>query len=63
MKEILHHDNQHLDAKNKILRELEENGLSSGYLTYGTAPVSRISFQDARANDLRATQIRECNVG
>ena len=40
MKEILHNDNKHLDAVNKILGELEENGLNEGYLSYGDAPVS-----------------------
>jgi hypothetical protein len=39
MKEIHHKDNQDLDAAKKIRAEAEELGFTSGYLSFGSAPV------------------------
>ncbi|KAI3333326.1 cytochrome P450 [Ustulina deusta] len=49
MKEILHKDNRHLDAVNKIRDEAEGLGLTNSYLTYGDAPKMR--FANAMWNE------------
>ncbi|KAK6219087.1 hypothetical protein LQW54_002589 [Pestalotiopsis sp. IQ-011] len=45
MKEILHHDNRHLDAVEKIRNEAEQIGLADPYLSYEDAP--RMRFANA----------------
>lgn len=45
MKEILHQDNQHLDAVEKIRKEAEQIGLADSYLSYEDAP--RMRFVNA----------------
>lgn len=41
MKEIHHHENEHLEAANKIRAEAAQHGFTDGYLEYGSAPVRR----------------------
>jgi hypothetical protein len=69
MKEILHKDNQHLDAANKIRAEAEELGFTSGYLDFGNAPVgqqlrTRLVIEVHCADQcLKENAICECHVG
>lgn len=69
MKEILHRDNQHLDAANKIRAEAEELGVTTDYLDFGNAPVRqqflvKLVIEVHCADEcLQENAIRECYVG
>lgn len=49
-KEILHHDNRHLDAVEKIRKEAEQVGLADSYLSYEDVPVCDTVFDHSCLN-------------